>query len=101
MTQLPTLTRAVSDASMGELGQQLAYKASSYGLDLVVADRWYASSKTCHHCSGLNTSLTLAMRTWTCTTCGTAHDRDVNAAINLARWPGQQATASPPLPEAA
>jgi putative transposase len=96
MTQLSTLARAVSDAGMGELGRQLAYKADWYGLELVQADRWYASSKTCSSCGNVKSDLTLADRSWTCTSCGTLHDRDVNAAINLARWPDQQATASPP-----
>jgi putative transposase len=101
MSQFRTLARAVSDAGMGELGRQLTYKASWYGLELIEADRWYASSKTCHHCQSVNAGLTLDDRNWTCGACDTIHDRDVNAAINLARWPNQQAIANSPLPAVA
>ena len=100
MLQLRSLARAVSDASMSELGHQLSYKADWYGLQLVVADRWFPSSKTCHHCSDANTGLTLADRSWACTACGTTHDRDYNAAVNLARWPAQQAATAAPASQA-
>lgn len=100
MTQLRSLARSVSDAGMGELGRQLSYKADWYGLDVTVADRWFPSSKTCSICQAVNDELTLADRYWTCTTCHVRHDRDHNAAVNLARWPHQQAH-HPPQPVAA
>jgi putative transposase len=50
---------------------------------IVVADRWYPSSKTCSDCGYIHTSLTLSDREWTCDGCGVIHDRDHNAAINL------------------
>jgi putative transposase len=76
--------RGLSDAALGETRRQLAYKTGWYGSRLIIADRWYPSSKTCHTCGrvqeigwGEN---------WTCTGCGTRHQRDDNAAINLARY---------------
>jgi putative transposase len=76
--------RGLSDSALGETRRQLAYKTAWYGSSLVVADRWYPSSKTCHACGhvqeiGWN-------QHWTCTGCGTSHQRDDNAAVNLARY---------------
>ena len=82
-----------ADAAAGEMRRQLTYKAGWYGCDLWLADRWYPSSKTCSTCQQVNKSLTLADRNWTCSGCGTAHDRDENAGINLARLPASQAEA--------
>jgi putative transposase len=65
--------------------RQLEYKAKRFDTRLVLADRWYPSSKLCSACGTKNDSLALSDRTWTCTACGTAHDRDRNAAINLKR----------------
>ncbi|MFI7217434.1 zinc ribbon domain-containing protein [Micromonospora maritima] len=64
--------------------RQLAYQTLWYGGRLVVADRWYPSSKTCSGCGTVRTKLALSERTYTCTTCGLVLDRDVNAARNLA-----------------
>jgi putative transposase len=77
------LNRAILDASPGELRRQLAYKASWYGSTLVVADRWYPSSKTCSACGTAKAKLSLAERTYRCD-CGLVLDRDLNAARNLA-----------------
>ena len=82
-----------ADAAAGEMRRQLTYKAGWYGCDLWVADRWYPSSKTCSACKQVNAALTLSDRTWTCGACGTTHDRDENAGINLARLPASQAEA--------
>ena len=79
------LNRALADAAPAELRRQLGYKTTWYGSVLLVADRWYPSSKTCSACGGRKPNLTLAERTWTCDGCGAAHDRDLNAATNLAR----------------
>ena len=92
MVQLHTLARHISDAGLGDLGRLLEYKAKWYGLELVQADRWFPSSKTCSGCGIIKTDLTLADRTYSCA-CGLVIDRDVNAAINLARW-----TPAPPAP---
>jgi putative transposase len=69
----------------GEFRRQLEYKAAKAGSTVLVADRWFASSKLCSSCGTKNDSLALAERTWTCASCGASHDRDVNAARNLAR----------------
>lgn len=79
------LSRAVADVGLFEFRRQLEYKTAMAGSALVVADRWFASSKLCSHCDAKNGSLTLSERVWTCVSCGTSHDRDVNAACNLAR----------------
>ena len=76
------LVRAVSDAGFGEFVRQLQYKTGWYSSKLWAADRWFPSSKTCSSCGAINTGLTLSDRVWICT-CGTAHDRDHNAARNL------------------
>lgn len=82
------LNRAILDVAPGELRRQLAYKCTWYGSTLVVADRWYPSSKTCSACGRRKPSLPLAERTYRCEDPGCANhtgiDRDLNAAINLA-----------------
>jgi putative transposase len=61
----------------------LAYKTARNGGTLLVADRWYPSSKTCSSCGSVKAKLTLKDRTFACGACGHAEDRDVNAARNL------------------
>jgi putative transposase len=79
------LARAISDTGMGELRRQLTYKTTWYGCRLVVADRFYPSSKTCSTCGWMKAKLTLAERTFRCEACGLMLDRDLNAARNLAQ----------------
>ncbi|QDO37442.1 IS200/IS605 family element transposase accessory protein TnpB [Streptomyces sp. RLB3-17] len=76
------LARAISDAAWAEFRSLLEYKATWYGRDVVVVDRFFPSSKLCSHCGALQDRMPLNVRTWTCD-CGTVHDRDVNAAKNL------------------
>ena len=85
------LARRLSDAALAELRRQFTYKARWYRTVLHEADRWYPSSKTCSACGRINDDLTLGDVTWTCPNprCGVPHDRDHNAAVNLARWPGK------------
>jgi putative transposase len=78
------LTRSIADASWGEFHRQLAYKCSWYGSRLVVADRWYPSSKTCSACGLVKSDLPLSQRVFRCDRCGIVLDRDLNAARNLA-----------------
>ncbi len=78
------LNRAVLDASPAELRRQLAYKSAWYGSTLVVADRWYPSSKTCSSCKAVKAKLSLAERSYRCECCGLVLNRDANAALNLA-----------------
>jgi putative transposase len=77
------LSRAVSDMGFFEFRRQLDYKAAQRGGVVVVADRWYPSSKTCSGCGHKLQALRLSVREWACPECGAIHDRDVNAAINL------------------
>jgi putative transposase len=86
------LARRLSDASLAELRRQLTYKARWYGTTLHEADRFYASSKICSACGQKNDALDLGDVTWTCPhpLCHMTHNRDHNAAVNLARWPRQQ-----------
>jgi len=79
------LNRALADAGLGELRRQFGYKTAWYGSQLVVAGRWYPSSKTCSACGAVKAKLALAERAYQCEHCGTVLDRDLNAAINLAR----------------
>ena len=79
------LARAIADVGFGMFSSQLEYKAKRYGTRLVIADRWYPSSRLCSVCSWKNEALTLKDREWTCPQCGSHHDRDLNAAINLKR----------------
>ena len=76
--------RSVGDAGLGEIRRQITYKAQWHGRTVSAVDRFYPSSKTCSACGAINTALILKDTTWTCG-CGTAHDRDVNAAINIRR----------------
>lgn len=76
--------RGLSDSALGQARRQLAYKTGWYGSNLVVADRWYPSSKTCHACKHVQ-DIGWAEH-WQCRDCGAAHQRDDNAAINLARY---------------
>jgi putative transposase len=84
MEQNHHLARAVGDAGMGELRRQIEYKAAWYGVKVMVADRWYPSSKTCSECGATNKVLTLSDRTFVCPACGCIIERDLNAARNLA-----------------
>ncbi len=77
------LARAVSDQGFGQVRRMLAYKTAREGGTLIVADRWYPSSKTCSRCGGRKPSLTLTERVYRCDGCGLVIDRDVNAARNL------------------
>ena len=77
------LSRSISDMGFFEFRRQLHYKAAMRGGQVVVADRWFASSKTCSACGHKLDVLPLSARQWTCPECGANHDRDVNAAMNL------------------
>jgi putative transposase len=77
------LAQAVSDASFFEMKRQLLYKSEQYGGYVQLVDRWYASSKTCHHCEWVKEDLTLADRVWVCEQCGARNERDFNAAQNV------------------
>jgi putative transposase len=79
------LARAIADVGFGVFRSQLEYKAKRYGTHLIIADRWYPSSRLCSICGWKNEALTLSDREWVCAQCGERHDRDLNAARNLKR----------------
>lgn len=76
------LAGTIHDLGFGEFRRQVEYKAEAVGTRVVLADRFYPSSKTCSSCGRVKTKLELGERTWTCE-CGVTHDRDHNAAMNL------------------
>jgi putative transposase len=78
------LAQSIADVGFGEFRRQLTYKTTWNGVSLLVADRFFPSSKLCSVCGTINDNLTLQDRTWACD-CGVIHDRDRNAAINLSR----------------
>jgi len=77
------LARAISDLGMYELRRQMTYKATWNGSDVLLADTWYPSSKTCSACGHVRETLELDEREYICPHCGLVIDRDLNAAINL------------------
>jgi putative transposase len=83
MTRNRRLARAVADQAFGQARRMLAYKATRNGGKLVIADRWFPSSKTCSACGMAKATLSLSERTYQCQACGLVLDRDVNAARNL------------------
>jgi Putative transposase DNA-binding domain len=82
------LALAVADIGAFEFRWQPEYKAAMSGARIVVADRWYPSSKTRGDCGYMHTGLTLSDREWSCDGRGAIHDRDHNAAINLMNMAG-------------
>jgi putative transposase len=79
------LARRIADAGFGEIRRQLDYKTRQrHATRLVVADRWYPSSKTCSRCGAVKAKLPLHIRTYECDACHLVIDRDDNAALNLA-----------------
>jgi len=77
------LAKAISDCGWGTFRRMIEYKAARAGRHLIVTGRWYPSSKTCSACGHLLAGLSLSTRTWQCPSCGTRHDRDINAAKNI------------------
>jgi len=83
MMRSKRMSRSIADASFGEFRRQLEYKTQWFGKHLIVIDRFAPTSKTCSDCGERNGALALSDREWTCTHCGTLHDRDINAAKNI------------------
>ncbi len=80
------LSKSISDVSWSTFVRYLQYKALWYDKQVMFADRFYASSKLCNVCGYKNDFLTLKDRHWACPVCGTEHDRDVNASVNLLNY---------------
>jgi transposase len=85
MTCNRRLARSIADQGFGQARRMLAYKTGWNGGTLIVADRWYPSSKTCSGCGAVKAKLLLSERCFVCTACGLVLNRDVNAARNLLR----------------
>lgn len=88
------LAQAISDVSWYEFRRMLTYKCNWYGKNLIVIDRFAPSSKLCP-CWYKNTELKLSDREWTCSKCGTVHDRDLLASQNIARFARVQTSEVP------
>lgn len=80
------LAQSLSDVAFGEMRRQLIYKSQWAGKELVVADRFFPSSKTCSCCGHKKKELKLSDRIYKCDNCGSEIDRDLNAAKNLAAY---------------
>ncbi|ADE15183.1 transposase, IS605 OrfB family [Nitrosococcus halophilus Nc 4] len=85
MIKHPRLAKPIADAHWGEFVRQLKYKAQWVGRTVVEIDRGFPSSKRCPTpgCGHINETLPLEVREWSCPSCGTVHDRDIAAAINI------------------
>lgn len=80
------LSDAIGNQGLYEVTRQLEYKAKYRGIELVKADRWFASSKTCSNCGSIKKDLKLKDRVFICDVCGFKIDRDLNASINLSNY---------------
>ncbi len=87
------LAKAIADMGFHEFRRQLEYKCQLYGSKLIIADRFFPSSKTCSNCGWYNPDLKLSDRWFCCVSCGSFIERDWNASINLSRWSHRQTQA--------
>ena len=83
MLQNHKLVKSIQELSFYEFRRQLEYKCRWYGRQLIIIDRFYPSSKTCHNCGHIYKGLKLNEREWICPHCGKLIDRDYNASLNI------------------
>ena len=83
MVKNHNLAKAISDCGWSEFTRQIKYKSEKEGKTYLEIGRFFPSSKTCHVCLNQVGSLPLEVRSWTCSSCNTKHNRDINAAINI------------------
>lgn len=86
MMKNKNLAKSIADSKWYEFRRQILYKAELYNIEVVLANRFYPSSKTCSCCGNYKKDLKLKDRTYICYECGLIIDRDINAAINLANY---------------
>ena len=79
------LSKSIAKQGFYEFRRMLEYKCKFTGIELVIADRFYPSSKTCSKCGNINKNLKLSDRVYKCE-CGLSIDRDLNASINLSNY---------------
>lgn len=84
MSRNRRIAKSVADASMSEMLRQLEYKCAWYGREFARIGRWCPSSKTCSACGYVEPSVVLGVESWDCPSCRASHDRDLNAAVNIA-----------------
>lgn len=80
------INQSIHDVGWGEFRRMLEYKTKWYGCKLIIAPRYYPSSKQCSTCGFSLVKLPLSIREWNCPCCNICHDRDINAAINLKNY---------------
>lgn len=86
MSKSLRLGKSVADIGFGMFRTFLEWQCLKRGRVVIIADKWFASSKTCSECGYKNSDLKLSDREWVCPVCGKHHDRDMNAAINLREY---------------
>ena len=77
------LAKSIADVSWSEFVRQLEYKAEWCGREIIKIDTWFPSSQICSNCGHKDGKKALSIRKWTCPICGSHHERDINAAINI------------------
>jgi putative transposase len=95
MTRNRHLARAILDVGLGTFRSFMSYKGPLHGCEVVVASRWFPSSKRCSGCGEVKAELALGQRTFVCERCGLVIDRDLNAAMNLEQYPGLPGNETP------
>ena len=83
LMQNKKLSKSIADVGWSMFINMIAYKTKRYSKELIQIDQWFPSSQICSHCHQNEGKKALSIREWTCTSCHTKHDRDINAAINI------------------